>query len=32
VASPLGQRAAVMGAIMLVLTGTTESLVLRRLR
>jgi glucokinase-like ROK family protein len=32
VASTLGQRAAVMGAIMLVLTGTTESLVLRRLR
>jgi predicted NBD/HSP70 family sugar kinase len=32
VASALGQRAAVMGAIMLVLTGTTDSLVLRRLR
>ena len=31
VASPLGRRAAVMGAIMLVLNGTTEAVVARRL-
>jgi hypothetical protein len=30
-ASPLGRRAAVMGAIMLVLNGTTEAVVARRL-
>ncbi len=32
VASPLGRRAAVMGAIMLVLSATTEHFVVRRLR